>query len=103
MKLICWAPGGADTLYHWCPGCEHLHVIPPKGWTRTGPDESPTYTPSFLQYDAGGNGNNCHYIITVGVLNFCGDCFHSLRNTAVPMPEIPQRVVDKLTDEVFRR
>lgn len=105
MKLIAWEAGGSDTLYHWCPACERLHVIPPKRWIRTGPDESPTYEPSFLQYSVRKLPNNargnCHYFIQCGEIVFQPDSWHK-RNDTVPMPDIPQAVADKLTDEIFR-
>lgn len=102
MKLIHWEPGGKDTLYHWCPACEKLHVIPPKGWTRSGPDDSPTYSPSFLQYHVKKSGENCHYFIKNGMLEYCPDSWHK-RNDTVPMPEIPEDVVKNLTDAIFER
>jgi hypothetical protein len=101
MKLVKWptkAEHGQHT-YHWCPACEKLHVLP-DSWSRSGPDEAPSYSPSFLQYDARPEGN-CHYIITAGVIQFCPDSWHK-RGDAVPMPEIPETVLAKLTEEVFR-
>lgn len=32
----------------------------------------------------------CHYILTNGILNFCGDSTHTLANKAVPLPELPE-------------
>ena len=93
MKLIRW--GFGKHTYHWCPGCECLHVIPPEGWTRTGPDELPTYAPSFLQYPTHKHGR-CHYLIQGGNLVFQPDCAHSLRGL-VAMPDVPQSEVDRLT------
>lgn len=104
MKLIKWPQnvheGQGQNTYHWCPGCERLHVLP-DGWTRTGPDEAPTYTPSFLQHSVRGQGNNCHYFITAGVIRYQADSWHTLRGD-VPMPDIPGHVVARLTEEVFK-
>ena len=36
----------------------------------------------------------CHYILTDGVLNFCGDCTHALRGQSVPLPELPEWMRD---------
>lgn len=107
MKLAKW-PEHQETAqhnYHWCPACEKLHVIPDetgRRWTRSGPDDAPTYSPSFLQYDAKGPGKNCHYIITNGILHFCSDSWHG-RTDSLPMPNIPQAVLNRLTDAVFER
>lgn len=99
MKLTHWDAGGADTKYHWCPACEKLHVIPPNRWTRTGTDDCPTYSPSFLQYDAHPQGN-CHYFITGGQIQYCPDSWHG-RSDIVPMPDIPDHVIARLTDAIF--
>lgn len=110
MKLAYWeAEDRFDVLYHYCPACEKLHIIPTKrGWVRTGPDDSPTYTPSFMQ-DGGDPERRCHYIITNGKINFCGDSWHK-RTDSIDMPEIPPEWMTKLhgedrvtTDAVFKR
>jgi hypothetical protein len=31
----------------------------------------------------------CHYIMTAGMISFCGDCTHSLAGKIVPIPELP--------------
>jgi hypothetical protein len=98
---------------HWCPACEEMHRLP-DGWTFDGNLEAPTFTPSFKhdglqrvfvdghwtgewKRDASGNTIPfcCHYILTAGVLNFCGDCTHALAGQAVPLPKLP----DGLTDD----
>src|SRR6185369_10364774 len=80
----------------WCPGCEEMHVLP-SSWKFNGNLESPSYTPSFKhegiqrifvngkwtgewRRDTGGNTIPyvCHYVLTDGRLNFCGDCTHPL-------------------------
>lgn len=98
---------------HWCPGCQEMHELPTnKGWTFNGNVNKPTFSPSFLRgslkrnivdgqwvgegrdawiYDANGNPvpDICHYFVTDGNLNFCGDCTHALSGKIVPMPELP--------------
>lgn len=105
MKLTHWEAGGKDTLYHWCPACERLHVIPANRWERTGPDEQPTYSPSFLQYSVrklpDGVRGNCHYFITDGKLVYQPDSWHG-RTDTIPMPDIPEHVLAKLTEELFK-
>lgn len=91
---------------HWCPGCDESHILP-DGWTFDGNVERPTFTPSFKHtfhrfdaYDARGLGLGerrevvCHYIVTAGRLNFCGDCFHRLSGQSVPIPALPDRLKD---------
>lgn len=93
---------------HWCPGCEEMHRLP-DSWTFDGNVECPTFSPSFKHSgvravtvngewtgefvtDAAGKPIPfiCHYILTAGVLNFCGDCTHSLTGRSVPLPPLPE-------------
>lgn len=97
---------------HWCPGCDEMHVLPDT-WAFDGNLEKPTFTPSFKHsgvqrvFDAGkwtgewkrdASGNTvafvCHYILTVGVLNFCTDSTHDLAGKAVPLPTLPEELTD---------
>lgn len=92
--------------YFHCPGCEDLHcytVGPPNGqeprWTRTGSDEKPSFAPSLLvrcTYPPGWKKGQheeektvCHLFLREGVLEFLGDCTHTLKNQKVPLPEPP--------------
>jgi hypothetical protein len=106
MKLAPWIESCKDRLYHWCPACETLHVIPEKGWTRTGTDDRPTFTPSFGQTTRRGY---CHYNITDGQLFFHVDSYHSVRGN-VALPDIPPAALRRLngadyvtSEEVFKR
>ena len=97
---------------HWCPGCEEIHILP-DGWRFDGNLESPTFMPSFKHSgirrefsggewtgnwirDASGNTipRICHYILTSGVLNFCGDSTHDLKGQAVQLPNLPVGLTD---------
>ena len=83
---------------HYCPGCDDMHRLPP-GWTFNGDLVKPTYSPSFKHTWSEGPKPNrtehcCHYILTDGVLNFCGDCTHALAGQSVPLPPIPDRYAD---------
>lgn len=82
--------------YHYCPGCEGMHRLPP-GWTFNGDLVRPTYSPSFKhtwRFGDSGGGKVCHYILTDGVLNYCSDSTHPLAGEAVPLPDIPPQFVD---------
>jgi len=98
---------------HWCPGCEEIHILPDR-WSFDGNLESPTFQPSFKHDDVqrvfadgkwtgewkrDANGNTiryvCHYVLTAGVLNFCGDCTHALVGKSVPLPKLPGGLTDE--------
>lgn len=97
---------------HWCPGCGEMHPLPDQ-WRFDGNLENPTFSPSFLhssykramrdgQWTGGWerDANDClvrmvcHYILTAGVLNFCGDSTHALAGQAVPLPKLPKWATD---------
>lgn len=85
---------------HWCPGCERMHVIPDT-WTFNGDVNAPTFGPSVRISYNGSDADErresgrrapsacCHYILTGGVINFCGDCTHPLVGQPVPLPDLP--------------
>lgn len=95
---------------HFCPACGYMHKLP-DGWQFDGSLEHPTFTPSFKHsgkqitvengkwaggWVRGADGNAldwcCHYILTAGVLNYCGDCTHAMAGQAVPLPPIPDHL-----------
>lgn len=98
---------------HWCPGCSQMHSLPDT-WKFDGNIDSPSFTPSFKhegyqivcgadgrwtgewKRDASGNPIPyvCHYILTAGRLNFCGDCTHDLKNRNIPLPPLPSGYID---------
>lgn len=87
---------GVGCYFHWCPACLELHPLP-DGWEFDGNLESPTFKPSFKHTWNGhrtglGEVNEvCHYVLTSGVLHFCGDCTHKLAGISEPLPELPER------------
>lgn len=76
---------------HWCPGCDSYHVIyvdkrnPVTGaqWTFNGNVNKPSFTPSINIV------GQCHYFITDGRIQFCGDCKHDLKEQTVDLPPLP--------------
>lgn len=97
---------------HWCPACEEMHILPDT-WKFDGNLESPTFSPSFRhsghktinvdgrwtgEWERDANGKAipsvCHYILTAGVLNYCGDCTHAMAGQSIPLPCIPDFVQD---------
>jgi hypothetical protein len=82
-----------DGFSWWCPGCNKAHPLPYKlGWLWNGDLDAPTFSPSF-KHDWG-NGNVCHYIITSGQIQYCGDCTHGLVGRTILMPDLPQHLRD---------
>lgn len=82
-----------SSYFHWCPGCCEMHPLPDR-WVFVNRDlEFPTFTPSFKHMYSHPHVV-CHYILTAGVLNFCGDCTHALSGAAVPLPELPSHMRD---------
>lgn len=98
---------------HWCPGCEESHILPHDGWIFNGDLNAPTFTPSFRhtgkrrvfieaewsgEWRKDNQGNLiefvCHYILTNGILNFCGDSTHAMANDKVPLPDLPVELRD---------
>lgn len=94
-----------QALAFWCPGCQELmgnghsglHMLPvhtsagrsPKtpAWEFDGNLDAPTLSPSVLtRYDA---GKVCHSYVKKGVIEFLGDCTHSLAGQHVPLPPLP--------------
>lgn len=97
---------------HWCPACEQTHPLP-DGWTFDGNLESPTFSPSFKhsgkqavfvagrwtgEWKRGADSKAldycCHYVLTGGVLNYCGDCTHAMAGQSVPLPPLPDFSTD---------
>lgn len=90
-------------LLHWCPACEEPHGITIQGgppqWTFDGSFDRPTFRPSvlyFTDYDEEGErlpeGQRrtlCHYFVTDGKIQFCGDNPHALNGQTVDLPDWP--------------
>ncbi len=89
-----------------------MHAIP-LGWTFDSNFDRPTVSPSVKitgkktvrvngkwtgewVYEAHGKPVDecCHYILTAGQLNFCGDSTHALAGKTVPLPPLPLFVTD---------
>jgi hypothetical protein len=90
-----------------------MHPLP-DSWQFNGDLENPTFQPSFKhegfktvnedgvwtgEWERDLNDNLipfiCHYVLTSGILNFCGDCTHSLAGKSVPLPILPEGLTDQ--------
>ena len=87
-----------------CPGCSEfggsgLHMLPVNtdkkspAWDWDGNLEAPTVNPSILT-NKDREEFRCHSFLRNGVLEFLGDCAHSLKNQHVPLPDLPDWVLD---------
>lgn len=95
-----------DCLAFVCPGCIEmvggtgLHMLPVNtdiktpAWGWDGSLDEPTLTPSILT--GKGTPKICHSFLTGGVFTFLGDCNHSLANTSVPIPDLPEWFVKEI-------
>lgn len=72
-----------------CPNCGGCHDLPLQGsvaWGFNGDVEMPTLSPSVRCNF--GNGKQCHFILTNGIMNVCGDdSFHP--GQALALPDLP--------------
>ncbi len=80
-----------------CPAC-NWHEFPKVGkpgasWTFNGDRERPTFTPSMNELINGPGEHHrpdvptrrCHFIVTDGQIQFCGDCTHELNGKTMPL------------------
>lgn len=90
-------PLGHKRLMHWCPGCDEVHgyqIEGPDGpkWTFNGDYDRPTFQPSmriFTREKDGRETTECHYFVTDGRIQFCGDSPHKLSGQTVELPDWP--------------
>lgn len=90
-------PDGEEVhLLFQCPGCDNLHCVRTQAakdrpnqsvWGFNGDMNKPTFTPSVLT-----NGHDpatrCHIFVKDGMIQYLDDCWHTLKNTTVPMVDI---------------
>ena len=93
---------------HFCPACQEMHTLF-SSWNFNGNLDKPSFTPSFShkglkrifkdghwtgEWERTPNGDPiefiCHYILTDGILNYCGDCTHPLAGLRVELPDLPE-------------
>ncbi|MDB5445689.1 MAG: putative anaerobic dehydrogenase [Phenylobacterium sp.] len=109
---------GQVGLSFWCEGCRGVHGVRVKGsgaWGFNDDYDRPTFTPSVLTtgiaYEIGADGERdisrpirdaagerqkliCHTFIADGMVQFLGDCTHSLAGQTRPMVELPDWMRD---------
>jgi hypothetical protein len=82
-----------------CPEC-NWHEFPKQrlsngaAWTFNGDVEKPTFSPSMNEcINPTGSPHHqpdiptkrCHFIVTDGIINFCGDCTHGSAGKSMPL------------------
>lgn len=98
MKFVVRNHRGADGnkrefVYYWCSGCGHAHSVPAERWNWNKNVDLPTLSPSVRHYIVNPTTKEetttCHYHLKDGVIEYCGDCPHNLKDQKVPLEEIP--------------
>ena len=102
-----------------CPGCmkengkpggylrsshsSGLHMLPVNttkklpSWNWDGNLEVPSLSPS-IKTEWGNNSSGlhvCHSYLTQGVFNYLSDCTHSFVNQQIPLPDLPDWIVNE--------
>lgn len=91
-----------------CPGCATspsgatgLHILPVNteetspSWDFDGNLDAPTITPSILTRTGRDNAFVCHSFLKNGIFEFLNDCTHELVGKKVPIPDLPDWVVNE--------
>ena len=99
MALLSQTLGQCQTgQFHWCEPCDQVHILPSgRGWTWNGDVEKPTYSPSFKHSWHEGPervAKVCHYVLTDGILAYCGDCTHGMAGQSFPLPPLDAKYKD---------
>lgn len=92
---------GNGYFSHYCAGCKQMHSFrtigtemePKPLWQFNGNMERPTFTPSMRWH-----GDQCHYVLTDGIMNYQPDCAHELKGTKVPLQAIPDNLLPGVDD-----
>jgi hypothetical protein len=99
-KLVKHILEGAEAYSIWCPGCKHAHTYYVRDrhpcWEFDGNTASPSFKPSFREYYTKKDDTQetlCHFFVSNGEIQFCGDSPHEFANRTVPLPDIPEEYV----------
>jgi hypothetical protein len=98
--------GDPGTYQIFCPGCKTTHEINTQRknlsgaqWSLSGDLNSPSFSPSINirsgNYVAGyeqevfeDHSSICHFFITNGMIQYCGDSTHEFSGKTITLPEI---------------
>jgi hypothetical protein len=111
LRRVGWAGEGEATHAHWCPACKVMHdyyveqpFVNGARWSFNGDGGSPTFTPSMnitIGPFPDGHIERCHYFVTAGRIQYCGDSTHAMAGQTVDLPDVPDEVL-KRSQEVER-
>lgn len=82
-----------DYYAFFCPGCGNAHAVTVNGrkndcgatWQWNGSMDKPTFHPS-IHCNRDMPELCCHSFVRDGVIQFLGDCYHSLKGQTVLLP-----------------
>lgn len=91
----------SGTYTHWCPGCKSRHLINttvPNAngaiWAYNHNHESPSFHPSVnIRIESTSGLHVCHYILTDGMITYCGDTTHKFAEQKIPLPDFPDHII----------
>ena len=100
-----------EALMFCCPGCAVMHehssglhmlavnsVVKSPSWDWDGDLDAPTLSPSILTRSPRPAGERvCHSFLRAGVFEFLADCTHPLAGQHVPIPDLPDWVIEDFT------
>lgn len=78
------------TIQFLCPACKMRHSVD-QSWSFNKDFDAPTVAPSVLVTWTDGKNEIrriCHSYINKGMIEFLGDCTHSLKGQIAELPEI---------------
>jgi hypothetical protein len=93
MKIINkkLAYGLGNSYIVFCPGCNEIHRFDFR-WIFDGNKQNPSFTPSLRIFD--NNGTVCHSYLKNGIWEFLNDCRHNLAGKKIPLPDLPDYILN---------
>lgn len=100
VKRVNDANGNLWGWQFFCPGCKETHMFF-TSWQFDGNMEKPTVVPSIKvtwpanpqaddEYKEWRKERVCHSFIKNGIIEFCGDCTHDMKDQKVALPPIEE-------------
>lgn len=80
----------------YCPACQEDHTFEKGRWELSGPEDSPTFTPSMKitvnpttskHYQPGHATTICHSFVRGGNWDYLSDCTHAMAGKIVPIAD----------------
>ncbi len=90
------AKGLPDQPIVFCPGCKEIHRFDSR-WEWDGDVDKPTFSPSMLVTSPDHKDKNkqvCHSFLKKGIWQFLNDCTHKLAGQKIPLPDLPDWILE---------